>query len=96
MEGNINQCVSCGLIHEDVECGGIYYCPNPACTVCGSEWFKHGLKSYRSKGYNTYTVDPEEMILAVMEIFMELEPCIRKAALRSLKKHWLSEDNEKK
>lgn len=37
---NIFECISCGLVDESVECGGIYYCPNPFCTVSGSTNWK--------------------------------------------------------
>lgn len=39
------KCGSCGLLHKTVEASGIYYCPNPACNICGASWAKSGLKS---------------------------------------------------
>jgi len=34
-------CISCGIKHHSVEAGGIRYCPNPVCKVCGANWFKN-------------------------------------------------------
>jgi hypothetical protein len=39
------KCISCGLVDPLVECGGIYYCPNPFCTASGStNWKVQNLK----------------------------------------------------
>lgn len=39
-ERDVYKCISCGLVDESVEAGGIYYCPNPFCTVSGSTNWK--------------------------------------------------------
>jgi len=39
------KCISCGLVDPLVEAGGIYYCPNPFCTVSGAtNWKVQNLK----------------------------------------------------
>jgi hypothetical protein len=39
-ERNLYKCISCGIVDEKVECGGIYHCPNPFCTASGSTYWK--------------------------------------------------------
>lgn len=39
-ERNINECYDCKLIDKDVECSGIYYCPNPFCGMSGATGWK--------------------------------------------------------
>ena len=37
---DINKCIGCGLVDDLVECGGIYYCPNPFCSASGATNWK--------------------------------------------------------
>ena len=32
----INRCGGCGLVDHEVECGGIYHCPNRFCLATGA------------------------------------------------------------
>lgn len=59
-------CGSCGLTHSQVEAGGIWYCPNPACTMTGAAWFRTKLPSTRDEGSHHY-VDEGEWIEAVAD-----------------------------
>lgn len=58
----IYRCVGCGLHHAAVECGGIYYCPTPGCTVSGAAWWRSKLKSYREVN-GKHTVNPLEAVV---------------------------------
>jgi hypothetical protein len=65
-------CCSCGYTSPKVEAGGIHYCPNPACSVCGATWFRRDFDSYREDGFSSYTVDDEEYLQKATEY---LETC---------------------
>lgn len=62
------QCITCGLVHRKVEAGGIYYCPNPLCRVCGAAWFRASLPSMKENSNGTHTVDAEEWVLAAYAV----------------------------
>lgn len=54
-------CLFCTIgHHKSVECGGIYYCPNPLCTGSGGAWFRTKLRSYKATSDTRHTVDWEE------------------------------------
>jgi len=54
-------CRSCTLYHKNVECGGVWYCPNPKCKGSGGSWFRSTLKSYKElKVDGSHTIDEEE------------------------------------
>lgn len=40
IESDNYTCISCGLKDKTVEAGGIYYCPNPFCSVSGATNWK--------------------------------------------------------
>ena len=42
-ERGIYLCKACRLFHPDVECAGIYYCPNPLCTAAGGAPHRHAF-----------------------------------------------------
>lgn len=48
IDTEIITCISCGLVDDKVEAGGIYYCPNPFCTASGStNWKIENLNTRR-------------------------------------------------
>lgn len=57
-------CFSCGLLHQKVECQGIWYCPNALCMGCGGGWFRNKLNSYKecNDGSGCHTVDEDEWL----------------------------------
>jgi hypothetical protein len=57
----IHTCHSCGYHDKDVECSGVYFCPNPLCRMCGASWIADGLKKVDVPGTNGYTVDGNEL-----------------------------------
>jgi len=58
-------CIGCGFTSKEVEAGGIYYCPNPACTAVGAYWHRSKLKSFSPKDEWSYCVDVAELIQSV-------------------------------
>lgn len=58
----VYRCGGCGLHHPEVECGGIYYCPNPLCRSVGAFWFRAKLDSYVDNGDRTYGIDLVELL----------------------------------
>ena len=81
------QCYSCGLKHRKVEAGGIYYCPNPFCTISGATWFRKQLESFEPSLDNTYTVDNKEWYSTAVDYTIKeiKDPLILKYALQSAK-----------
>ena len=59
-------CTYCGLRHKSVEAGGQWYCPNPACRGCGTEWFNAKLASFEKtdRGYTIDDADSDTAALA--------------------------------
>lgn len=55
-------CCGCGIHHPDVECAGIYHCPNPLCTATGAAYWRAKMKSYRDVDGHKHTIDPDEMV----------------------------------
>jgi len=55
-------CYYCGLLHDLVEAGGIYYCPNPLCKGPGGAPHRAKLKSYELIRGDKHTVDATEWI----------------------------------
>lgn len=80
-------CIGCGLTDKRVEAGGIYYCPNPACTATGAWSHRTNLKSYREEGDHHF-VDPNEMIRYVNEEYDLLEEEIAIRAEVCLSLYW--------
>lgn len=72
-------CCYCGLIHKDVEAGGVYYCPNVLCDGPGSFAFRSGLKSFRDlsegryPGLGGYTVDEDEYVKEAVKFAKNME-----------------------
>lgn len=54
------ECISCGLISREVEFGGIYYCPNPLCTVSGATCHKRHLLTVLNS-QSSIRVNPAEV-----------------------------------
>lgn len=85
----LETCISCGLDDERVECGGIYHCPNPVCTVTGAVWARRPLKSYRDNDReNTHSVDVDELLAVYLPDLLALAPDapMRLAAERSVER----------
>lgn len=76
-ENGIYSCFYCGLFHKKVECGGVFYCPNPRCSGPGAAWFRQTLKSYKNVGNNSHEIDPIELEFAVNMYISKLEYNIR-------------------
>lgn len=88
---DIYKCCGCGLVREDVECSGIYYCPNPVCTATGSYWNKTKLKSFKDEG-GKYYVDPIEVVYLGFDLIkVETDKNMVKAIETSINK-WMSYD----
>lgn len=54
-------CHYCGLQHERVEAGGVYYCPNRLCTGPGAWSHRKDLPSYKEDDQG-YTIDAIEVL----------------------------------
>jgi len=55
------KCQSCGWVSENVECIGIWHCPNAFCRGSGGAWFRDTLKSYKDCDDGvSHTVDDKE------------------------------------
>jgi hypothetical protein len=81
-----------------VEAGGIWYCPNPLCTVTGAVWFRSKLDSY-VETKDSHTVDPYEWIYKGRKTIVEGDDSDLKAMLddsvaRILKRHGVSVEVE--
>lgn len=82
-------CISCGLNHKDVECSGIYYCPNVLCTVAGNEYFRYKLDSYEEVDSQHHTVDPVEWLYKGLKAAEEVkDSAIREAIKKSARKRF--------
>jgi len=87
-------CCSCGYTGPNVEAGGIYYCPNPACTVCGASWFRRDFDSYEESAF-AHTVDDEEWLQKATE-YLETCPDTELAILGDLcLASWVQEEKGK-
>lgn len=51
----VHECHYCQLTHKEVEAGGLYYCPNPACLGPGAAPWRRMLPSYREIGHDRHT-----------------------------------------
>ena len=58
-DSDIYTCIGCKLNDEKVECGGIYYCPNPFCSVSGATNWKSNNLNVRetSDGFILLNID---------------------------------------
>lgn len=55
---DIYTCGFCSIgSHPKVECGGIYYCPNPLCTGPGAAWARALCTSYKEEPNGRHSVD---------------------------------------
>jgi hypothetical protein len=70
---DIYVCLYCTIgHHEDVECGGIYYCPNPLCSGSGGSWMRCQIPSYQEEENGRHSVDWTEWRKRAREYLMEL------------------------
>lgn len=51
------RCHYCGVVHQDVEAGGIYHCPNPFCLGPGNGYFRSTLNSYKEVDNGKHVVE---------------------------------------
>lgn len=65
-------CFYCGLRSQDVEAGGMWYCPDPRCTGPGSAWFRSTLDSYCEESGGRHSVDQEEWDRAARKYLTKL------------------------
>jgi len=64
------RCNFCDLVHDKVEAGGLWYCPNPICPGCGAAYHRRKMDSYQEIENGRHTVDPKEKI-AIGERLLE-------------------------
>lgn len=82
----IYKCHGCDLISDEVECSGIYYCPNKLCFTSDATQHKRNLKTFKETPENT-TVDPIEVISWGQDLINQETNIILKEAMgRSMKK----------
>jgi ribosomal protein L37AE/L43A len=61
MKNDMYTCGACGITHKQVECKGMWYCPNALCKGAGGAWFKQTLDSYKEINANgQHTIDENE------------------------------------
>lgn len=78
------KCYYCGLSHIKVEAGGMWGCPNIACSGPGNAYFRRSLKSFRDEG-DKHSIDLEEWEGKVRELLPAItDPGIYKATEHSL------------
>ena len=81
-------CIGCGLYHRRVECGGIYYCPNVLCNMCGATHWKTNKPWSRSVDNGVEILDWQAMHdegLAYADSIEETEPEVAAAIRHSAK-----------
>ena len=72
---DIYKCYYCTIgHHKDVECGGIYYCPNPLCTGPGGAWCRHKLASYKEEEGGRHSVNWSEWRRVALAYMDETNP----------------------
>lgn len=82
-------CSSCGLVHKEVECRGIYYCPNPLCTISGTASHRSKFKSRKETSDGGYTIDPEEAVVeGLRQVVDRRDTEILDAAIKKLVEYW--------
>jgi len=83
------ECFYCKLRHKSVEGGGLWYCPNRLCSGPGPAGWRSTLPSYKSNEDATYSLDPQEaLIAAIAELKDQKDEAIKKATLACVTK-WL-------
>lgn len=73
MERDIYQCASCGLKDKNVECVGIFHCPNDLCKGSGAAYFRHTLQSFKEEG-GGHSVDEIEWLYRARKSMKEKKP----------------------
>jgi len=80
-------CYYCKLSHKRVEAGGVWHCPNVACSGPGAHYHRRKLKSYKETGDGKHTVDWGEWKVMVEEFLKEnQDPSLVDATKASLRK----------
>jgi hypothetical protein len=90
----IYECCGCGIYHPEVECAGIFFCPNPLCPSCGAAYWRSKMKSFRDINGHKHTVDPEEMVEIGRErLKVEADEELRRGIEAGVL-YWSGEDKE--
>jgi ribosomal protein L37AE/L43A len=80
-------CYYCKLGHKKVEAGGVWHCPNVACSGPGAHYHRRKLLSYKETGDGKHTVDWGEWKMMAEEFLKEnKDPLLVDAVKASLKK----------
>jgi len=87
-QDDIYTCRGCGLSSKNVECAGIYYCPNPLCTSSGAAPHRAKMKSFQEDKNGRHTVDPDEMLQVGLKFLHEHPPSDLTAAVRRMLPYW--------
>jgi len=91
---DVYTCFYCGFKRDDVEAGGIWYCPNMLCSGPGSGGFRSTLKSYK-EDKTGHTVDERDWIGAAFIKLYELDdPELEQKVKESAMKMILGEDRQ--
>lgn len=84
MSEDLYTCQSCGLKDNNVECRGIFHCPNPRCRGSGGAWFRSKLQSFKIVDNQQHEVDEVEWGYAA-DLYISTHPEL-KAKLDSMVK----------
>jgi len=83
-------CYFCKLEHKNVEAGGMWACPNLACSGPGGHYHRRDLKSYKETNDGHHTIQILEYLDWIVENGKKItDPAIKLAIGKSVRK-WLS------
>lgn len=92
------KCDYCGLNHQQVEAGGIYFCPNPLCPGPGAAWARASLDSYIETEEGHEVDQIEYLWEGLKKAYLTEDPSIIRTtihAARKLLNEWEEENNLK-
>ena len=75
MSGDMYTCHYCTLKDKNVECGGMFHCPNDLCTGPGAAYFRSTLQSFEEEG-EKHTVNEIEWLWRGRDNMKEKKPHI--------------------
>jgi hypothetical protein len=80
-------CIGCGYQGKEVEAGGIYYCPNPICTVSGAWGGRKKIPGTVEHG-NSQSVVPEQAAALGKWLVNGLPPSDLRDAIGRMVPYW--------
>lgn len=80
-----NKCDYCGLIHSQVEAGGMYFCPNPICSGPGAHWSRASLESYTEDEQGHEVDNVEYLFEGLKKAYLTDDPVIIRSSIRCAK-----------